>query len=121
MKSFEYVTNVHGEREMNQTYVAKCEKCDFKSPEGSLRETIAAEGKHKKKNHETVIVCMAGSAFLTARELRARLNISHSTCWRWVRADILPSPIRLGKRAVRWRLADIEKFEASREVVRESA
>jgi prophage regulatory protein len=46
---------------------------------------------------------------LTVREVAARLGISRWTVWRMATEGILPPPIRLGRRIIRWRIADIEQ------------
>jgi prophage regulatory protein len=59
---------------------------------------------------------METNKLLTEEQLRARLQISHQTVWRYCREGLLPKPVRLGKRSNRWRLSDIEEFERSREI-----
>lgn len=49
--------------------------------------------------------------FLDAHEVAARYGISLSTVKRWTRAGLLPAPIRLGRRVVRWRLSDLQNME----------
>lgn len=51
--------------------------------------------------------------FLKDRQVAARLGISRPTLWRWVKDGRLPRPVKLGPAVTRWRLSDIEKFEAS--------
>ena len=56
--------------------------------------------------------------YLNERQVRARLGISHSTCWRWVKAGLLPAPIALGgngTRKIAWRISDVEAWEATRQ------
>jgi excisionase family DNA binding protein len=47
---------------------------------------------------------------LTAREVAARIGIGLRTVWRWTETGTLPAPVRWGRRTVRWRAADIERF-----------
>ena len=54
--------------------------------------------------------------FLTDKETAARYRVSPSTVWRWVQAGSFPRPLKLGAGCTRWRLEDLEEFEASREV-----
>ena len=54
---------------------------------------------------------------LTVRELAATLKLSERTCWRLAgkaEAGIeeFPRPLRVGPKAVRWRLADVEPYIA---------
>ena len=44
------------------------------------------------------------------RDVAARLDIARSTLWKWVADGIFPKPLRLGPRAVRWRVADLEAW-----------
>ena len=46
--------------------------------------------------------------FLRMREVLALLRVSRSTLNRWIREGAFPRPVKLGKRAVRWRRSDIE-------------
>ena len=52
---------------------------------------------------------------LTEPELRAILSISRSSVHRLARAGVLPRGIRIGKRGIRWRLRDIERWLETRE------
>ena len=45
---------------------------------------------------------------LGMREVLALLSVSRSTLNRWIREGAFPRPVKLGKRAVRWRRSDIE-------------
>lgn len=51
--------------------------------------------------------------FLKDRQVAARLGISRPSLWRWVKDGRFPRPVKLGPAVTRWRLSDIEKFEAS--------
>lgn len=42
-----------------------------------------------------------------------RYPVSPSTVWRWLRAGLLPAPMKLGGATV-WSLAALEEFERSR-------
>lgn len=52
--------------------------------------------------------------YLSAPETGARFGVSESTVWRWAseRPDF-PKPIKIGARATRWHVLDLEAFEAS--------
>lgn len=54
------------------------------------------------------------SYYLTDTQLAARFSNSRNTIWRWVREGRLPAPVKLALGTTRWRLVDIEKFEAER-------
>jgi len=47
---------------------------------------------------------------LRAREAADVLGISQRSFWRLVSAGVLPQPVKLTPRIVRWRAADIEAF-----------
>lgn len=50
--------------------------------------------------------------YLTEAEVAARFNISTDSIRRWIRNGQFPKPVRIGKGTSRWRLADIEAYEA---------
>jgi predicted DNA-binding transcriptional regulator AlpA len=50
---------------------------------------------------------------LTSRQLAERFQVSIRTIFGWLKAGILPAPLRIGG-VLRWRLADIEAWEESR-------
>ncbi|WP_087718630.1 helix-turn-helix transcriptional regulator [Salinicola salarius] len=52
--------------------------------------------------------------FLTARQVSQRESVSVGTIWRWAREDKFPTPVKLGDNCTRWRLADLEAWEAER-------
>jgi prophage regulatory protein len=51
--------------------------------------------------------------FLSVRELSVRYVVSVATIWRWTaeRTDF-PKPLKLGSGCTRWRIEDLEVFEA---------
>jgi prophage regulatory protein len=53
--------------------------------------------------------------FLFAAQTGQRLGVSTSTVWRWAkeRSDF-PAPVKLGVGVTRWRVADLDAFEASK-------
>lgn len=56
--------------------------------------------------------------FLSVKDLSDRYGVSVATIWRWTaeRSDF-PKPIKLGIGCTRWRIEDLEAFEAiAREV-----
>lgn len=53
--------------------------------------------------------------YLTDRQVAERLSVSKPTVWRWVNVlPDFPQPIKLGPNTTRWRLDDIEAWEARR-------
>lgn len=52
--------------------------------------------------------------YLSDNQLAARFGISRNSIWRLVKTGQLPAPIKLFKSTTRWRLSDIEAFEAAR-------
>lgn len=52
--------------------------------------------------------------WLDIEEVAARFSVTPSTIWRWTREQRIPfpAPVRLTPRVTRWRLEDIETFEA---------
>ncbi|PXX97361.1 helix-turn-helix transcriptional regulator [Halomonas sp. LBP4] len=52
--------------------------------------------------------------YLTVKQLSARYGVSVPSVWRWAREGDFPQPVRLSKCCTRWRLDDIEAWEASR-------
>ena len=47
---------------------------------------------------------------LTAREVAARLSISIRTVYRMLDRGQFPRPIRLGRRGVRWKTTDVQRY-----------
>lgn len=54
----------------------------------------------------------APTAMIRPREAAMRLSISRVTLWRLSRSGVLPAPVRLGKRAIAWRAADLDAWLA---------
>lgn len=54
---------------------------------------------------------MAVPAFLKDLEACSRYGVARSTWWRWLQEGRIPQPVRIGPRAVRWRLADLQHWE----------
>lgn len=52
--------------------------------------------------------------YVSDKQLSERLEVSRQTVWRWVREGNLPSPIKLGSNCTRWKLSDIEAWEAGK-------
>lgn len=52
--------------------------------------------------------------YLTDRQLAARFAVGRTTIWRWTQEGRLPRPVHLSPGVTRWRLPDIEAFDAQR-------
>jgi len=55
------------------------------------------------------------AVYLTDTALAARYAVSRATPWRWAKEGAFPQPVKLSPGCTRWRLADVEAWEASRE------
>jgi prophage regulatory protein len=54
-------------------------------------------------------------AYLSDVTLSARFGVHRMTPWRWVKTDLtFPKPVKLSPGCTRWKLADIEAWEASK-------
>ncbi|NBZ87576.1 helix-turn-helix transcriptional regulator [Stagnihabitans tardus] len=51
--------------------------------------------------------------YLTEQEVADRFNVSTATIRRWIREGAFPRGLRIGTGTTRWRLSDIEAYEAS--------
>ncbi|MCL3882995.1 helix-turn-helix domain-containing protein [Marivita sp. GX14005] len=51
--------------------------------------------------------------YLSVEQVALRYNVSKDTIWRWRREGDFPKPVKLGGKTSRWRLADIEAWEAT--------
>ncbi len=47
---------------------------------------------------------------LTAKEVARRLSIAVRTLYRLVEAGVVPAPVRLSRKLIRWRVADIDRY-----------
>lgn len=52
--------------------------------------------------------------FVSDRELAKRYDVSRPTIWRWRHTRDFPAPIALSPGCSRWKLADVEAWEAAR-------
>jgi len=61
-------------------------------------------------------------ALLRESEVRGLVGgVSHSTLWAWRRYESFPQPIRVGRRAVRYRRDEVLKWLSERPRAREGA
>lgn len=56
----------------------------------------------------------AQEQYLNVKRVAARLDTSPATIWRWTAAGTFPRPSKLSPGSTRWKLSDIEKWEAGR-------
>lgn len=54
------------------------------------------------------------TVFFRDKALAERLGVSRSTIWRWTSQGFFPRPVSLSRGCTRWRLSDVEEWEASR-------
>lgn len=50
--------------------------------------------------------------YLSDDDVAARFGVSTDSIRRWIRQGVFPKPVRVGKGTSRWRLSDIERYEA---------
>lgn len=53
--------------------------------------------------------------YLTDAQLAARFGVNRATPWRWVKTEEgFPKPVVFSPRCTRWKLSEIESWEANR-------
>lgn len=53
--------------------------------------------------------------YLSDAQLSARYGVHRATPWRWTKADpTFPKPVKLSPQCSRWKLSEIEAWEANR-------
>ena len=50
--------------------------------------------------------------YLRDKDLACRYGVHRTTVWRWCENGALPQPVKLSPGCTRWRLSDLETFEA---------
>lgn len=61
---------------------------------------------------------MAPETYLSDNQLAARYSVHRTTPWRWAKSDPnFPKPVTLTPGCTRWKLSEIEAWEASRATV----
>ena len=50
--------------------------------------------------------------FLTPDQVAERYQVKRTTIDRWTKDEVLPKPIRLNNKRPRWRLVDLQDWEA---------
>lgn len=53
--------------------------------------------------------------YLSDTQIAKRYSVHRSTIWRWRKDGIgFPEPVKIGHQATRWKLSEIEDWEAGR-------
>jgi len=52
--------------------------------------------------------------FYRLPQLKAKLKVSGSSIWAWVKAGKFPKPIKLSENCTAWNAADVERWAADR-------
>ena len=52
---------------------------------------------------------------LTMRQVSERIGFTQQSVYRWITAGTFPAPLKVGSRAIRFRLAEIEEWESRQE------
>lgn len=56
------------------------------------------------------------SCYLKDADVAERYGVSRTSVWRWQKKDPkFPAPVKLSDGCTRWKLADLEAWEANRE------
>lgn len=53
------------------------------------------------------------SAYVTDAALAAHFGVTRATIWKWVTRNGFPAPVKLSPQMTRWKLADVEAWEAA--------
>jgi prophage regulatory protein len=54
----------------------------------------------------------ARPAYTTDSALAAHFGVNRATIWNWSKINGFPKPVRLSPQMTRWRLSDVEAWEA---------
>jgi prophage regulatory protein len=60
------------------------------------------------------------SIFIRMKRLVPRIDTGPTSIHRWVESGIFPAPIKIGPKAIAWRLSEIEKWETDPAAWREA-
>jgi prophage regulatory protein len=52
--------------------------------------------------------------YFSVTDLSVRYGVSKQTVWYWLREGRLNRPVKIGVNSTRWKLIDVEQFEADR-------
>jgi len=47
---------------------------------------------------------------LTVKDVAELLSVNSRTAWRWVKLGKIPRPLKLSRRAVRWRASEMQSY-----------
>lgn len=53
-----------------------------------------------------------GTLYIPVDQVAARFSVSIDTIWRWCRKGNFPKPYHPGGSAARWKVAEVEEYEA---------
>jgi prophage regulatory protein len=71
--------------------------------------------RHDASSNCDGVMHMTTSTYLTDVQVAERFGVNRATVWRWAKHNPgFPSPVSLSSGFNRWRLADIEAWEASK-------
>lgn len=66
------------------------------------------------KKSKTPDIAPPSMIYLSARDLAKRFSVSPAAVWGWTSREGFPQPIRFTAGCSRWRLSDVQAWEASR-------
>jgi len=55
---------------------------------------------------------VSNNTYLADTQVASRYQVARTTPWRWAQKGKFPKPIKLSPGCTRWRMADIEAWEA---------
>ncbi|MBT5268252.1 MAG: AlpA family phage regulatory protein [Candidatus Marinimicrobia bacterium] len=54
------------------------------------------------------------NVYQSDKQVAYRFVVSRATIWRWVKEGKFPKPVKLSPGCTRWKLSDVEQWEAAR-------
>jgi prophage regulatory protein len=63
----------------------------------------------------------SGTVYVSVADLAARYSVARSTIWRWAASGRMPRPQSISPACTRWRLSDIEAWDAERDATQRGA
>lgn len=60
---------------------------------------------------------MQTNTYLSDKTVATRYEVGRATVWRWVQESKFPAPVKLSPGCTRWKLSDIEEWEANQKQV----